>query len=52
VTLVAAIIAGQSLASLVIDHYGWVSFEEHPVTPGRPVGLVLLAAGVPLVRIF
>lgn len=52
VTLVAAIIAGQLLASVVIDQYGWVGFEEHPVTPGRLVGLVLLAAGVALVRIF
>jgi uncharacterized membrane protein YdcZ (DUF606 family) len=40
------------LASVVIDQHGWVGFEEHSVTPGHLVGLVLLAARVALVRIF
>jgi transporter family-2 protein len=48
VTLVAVILAGQAAASLVIDHFGWVGFPEHAVTPGRLLG----AAGVVLVRIF
>ena len=52
VTLVALILAGQATASLLVDHFGWVGFEEHPVTPGRLVGVALLAAGVVLVRIF
>ncbi len=52
VTFVALIVAGQAVASLLVDHFGWVGFEEHPVTPGRLVGVALLAAGVILVRVF
>ncbi len=52
VTLVGLILAGQTVASLLVDHFGWVGFEEHPVTPGRLVGVALLAMGVILVRIF
>ena len=49
---VAAVLAGQSIASLAIDHFGWVGFPEHPISAGRLAGLVLLAAGVVLVRVF
>ena len=52
VTLVAVILAGQAVASVLVDHFGWVGFPEHAVTPGRIVGVVLLAAGVVLVRVF
>ena len=52
VTLVAAVLAGQALASVLIDHFGWVGFDEHPVNLGRIAGLVLLAAGVALVRLY
>ena len=52
VTLVPAVLAGQSLASLAIDHFGWVGFEEHAITPGRVAGLALIAGGVALVRLF
>jgi transporter family-2 protein len=51
VTLVAAIVAGQALASLVLDHFG-ILFPEHAISPGRIAGVVLLAAGVVLVRVF
>ena len=51
-TLVAAILAGQAVASLLVDHYGWVGFDETPITPGRLAGVALVAAGVALVRIF
>ncbi len=49
-TLVALILAGQALASLTVDHFGLVGFQENPITPGRLVGLALVAAGVVLVR--
>jgi bacterial/archaeal transporter family-2 protein len=50
VTLFAMILAGQALASLAVDHFGWVGFEEHPVSALRLAGVALLAAGVALVR--
>ena len=52
VLLIAAVVAGQSVASVVADHFGWVGFEEHAITPGRVVGIALVAAGIVLVRIF
>ena len=42
-TLVALILAGQALASLAVDHFGWVGFEEQPVTLLRVVGMVRLS---------
>ncbi|HKF14348.1 MAG TPA: DMT family transporter [Gaiellaceae bacterium] len=50
-TLVAMILAGQAIASLLVDHFGWVGFEEQPITPLRIVGIALLAGGVALVRL-
>ena len=52
VTLIGVILAGQAVASLVVDHYGMVGFEEHPATLGRIAGLALIALGVLLVRLF
>ena len=48
--LFAFILAGQAIASLAVDHFGWVGFEENPVTPGRLLGMALVAAGVAAVR--
>jgi transporter family-2 protein len=50
-TLVALILAGQAIASLLVDHFGWVGFEEQPVSVLRVVGILLLAGGVALVRL-
>ena len=52
VTLAAAIVFGQTLASVLVDQFGWVGFREHAATPGRLAGLALVFAGVALVRIF
>jgi bacterial/archaeal transporter family-2 protein len=51
-TLIALVVAGQALASLAVDHFGWVGFDENPISLGRIGGMVLIAAGVVLVRIF
>ena len=51
-TLVALILAGQAAASLTVDHFGLVGFQENPLTPGRLLGIALVAAGVVLVRVF
>ena len=52
VALIAAVVAGQSVCSVLVDQFGWVGFREHAATPGRLAGLALLFAGVALVRIF
>ena len=49
-TLVAALVAGQMVASLLIDHYGWVGFAVHPVSPLRILGAALVVGGVLLVQ--
>jgi transporter family-2 protein len=51
-TVVAVIVAGQSVASVVVDHFGWVGFEPRHVSPGRLVGMALVGTGVALVRFF
>jgi transporter family-2 protein len=51
-TLIAALVAGQAVASVVVDHFGWVGFPVHHVSAGRIGGLVLLFAGLLLVRLF
>jgi bacterial/archaeal transporter family-2 protein len=51
-TLVALVVAGQALASLIVDNFGWVGFEPKDITAGRLVGLALVGAGVVCVRIF
>ena len=51
-TLIALVVAGQAIASVVVDHFGLVGFKEQHVTPGRTIGMVLVVAGVTLVRTF
>jgi len=50
--MVALIIAGQMSASVVLDHYGWLGYQLHPVNPWRLIGIALIVAGVVLVRRF
>jgi transporter family-2 protein len=50
VTLAMAVILGQTLASVLVDQFGWVGFAEHHVTPGRLAGVALVVGGVALVR--
>jgi bacterial/archaeal transporter family-2 protein len=50
--LIAAVVAGQALASVLIDQFGWVGFREQHMSPGRVVGMALVLSGVALVRIF
>ena len=51
-TLTAAVVAGQSLASIFVDRFGWVGFEEQPLSAGRATGMLLVVGGVALVRFF
>jgi transporter family-2 protein len=47
--VVAATIAGQLSASLVVDQLGILGVEKDPITAVKVVGVVLLAAGVYLI---
>ena len=49
-TLIAAVVAGQMLASLLLDHYALVGFAAHPISLQRLVGAALVIGGVALVR--
>jgi transporter family-2 protein len=49
-TLVAAVVGGQMVASLLFDHFGWVGFPEHPVNSLRLLGAGLVVGGVILVQ--
>jgi transporter family-2 protein len=50
--LIALVVAGQALVSLFVDQFGWVGFEQKDISIGRLVGVVLVGAGVALVRFF
>jgi bacterial/archaeal transporter family-2 protein len=47
--LLALIVLGQLLGSLVLDHFGWLGFPQHPLTLVRLAGAALLFAGVVLI---
>ncbi len=47
--LLALLIGGQLLMSLVLDHYGWIGFAAHEMNVWRVAGAVLLVAGVVLI---
>lgn len=47
--LLALLIGGQLLMSLLLDHFGWVGFTTHEMNLPRLLGAVLLVAGVVLI---
>ena len=47
--VVAATIAGQLSASVVLDQFGLLGLPKDPITIGKVVGVVLLSAGVYLI---
>jgi transporter family-2 protein len=47
--MLALIVAGQMLASVAIDHYGWFGYRVDPVNLRRVLGTLLLVTGVWLV---
>ena len=51
-TLFSLLVAGQLAASLVVEHYGLLGYQVHPVNWQRFLGVVLVVAGVVLVRRF
>ena len=47
--VVAATIAGQLSASVVLDQFGMLGLPKDPITLGKVVGVVLLSVGVYLI---
>ena len=50
--MIALIVAGQMAASLVLDHFGWLGYQLHPINGLRILGVFLLICGVVLIRLF
>ncbi len=46
----AAVVVGQMLASLLLDHYGLAGFSERPVSLMRLLGAALLVVGLLLLQ--
>lgn len=51
-TLTALVVTGQLVCSVVLDHFGWAGFTEHPAGIGRIVGCVLMVVGFCLIARF
>lgn len=49
-TVLALLVTGQLLASVVFDHFGLFGLPRHPADPARIAGAVMLVAGVLLIR--
>lgn len=50
VAFIALLVAGQMLASLAFDHFGWLGLAQRPLDLPRVVGVALLVGGVVLIR--
>lgn len=48
---VALIVLGQSMAALVIDHFGLMGMERIQIAPQRLIGLILVVGGVAVFRL-
>ena len=51
-SLVATVVAGQLVTSLVLDHFGWLGFPQHGFSLPRVVGALLLGIGAWLISRF
>lgn len=51
-TLIAAVVTGQLVFSVAVDHFGWIGFEIHRASPWRIVGCAFMVAGLALIAKF
>jgi bacterial/archaeal transporter family-2 protein len=49
-TFFTLVIAGQMLASVAFDHFGWLGLTQRPIDASRLIGVALLIGGVVLIR--
>jgi transporter family-2 protein len=52
VSMLSLLIAGQMLAAVVLDHFGWAGFSVQGVSVLRLVGVVLLVTGAVMIQKF
>jgi transporter family-2 protein len=45
-TFLALVVAGQMMAALALDHYGWLGFPVRPLDAWRVGGALLVVAGM------
>ena len=50
--LVGLVVTGQILFSVLLDHFGWIGFEQHTAGVARLIGCGLMVAGVFLISKF
>jgi len=46
------VIAGQMITAIIFDHFGWLGMAVREISLGKIIGVLLLIAGVVLVRKF
>ena len=51
-TLTALVVTGQLLCSVILDHFGWLSFDVHPASWARIAGCALMVVGLILIAKF
>jgi bacterial/archaeal transporter family-2 protein len=51
-TLTAIVITGQLVCSVILDHFGWLSFDVHPASRPRLAGCALMILGLTLIAKF
>ena len=51
-TLTAAVVTGQLVCSVMLDHFGALGFTEHALSAGRVAGCLLMIAGFVLIARF
>ena len=49
-TFIALLVAGQMIASVTVDHFGWLGVAQRSFDLPRLVGVALLVGGVVLIR--
>jgi transporter family-2 protein len=51
-TFIGLTVSAALLMSLIVDHFGWLRVDPHPISAGRAIGGVLLVCGVALIAKF
>ncbi|MGE8499224.1 MAG: DMT family transporter [Pseudomonas sp.] len=50
VLFMVLVIAGQLSMAVMLDHFGWAGFREAPISLGKIGGLLLIVAGIWMIR--